>query len=304
MKGIFHKIRREHATPVEEITESYEPELTHLDSYERVKKRALVGWIASRCAAALQIAEREREALFYLAFSNESFEQLEDGVRKELLMLADSAADWIAANAVIEEEMKSVNPAHSSKIVLERVFNEIQSDVKSSEQLVDESQKTWQVYRDVIYAATQGRFLLIGKQDVAKYKSNGLLCEMDIRERQDVPKARNVAKEAFAKTGMKSSKVLSYNLIISEAVTNILKHAEHGKMLIYQNEDVFNIVIEDKGPGFPLAILPKATLMAGFSTKESLGQGFTLMMKMANQVLLETSDKGSTLILVLEAGKE
>lgn len=304
MKGFFHKILREQPSSKGGITEEFKPQLAHLNSYQHVKKRALIGWIVSRCAAVLHFKGSEREALFFLALTSESFDQLEEGIKKELILLASSAVEWMEVNAVIEEEMKGIQPSFAPKEVLERVFNEIHSDLRKNEQILDESQKNWQVYRDVIYAATQGRFLLINKNDVTRYKNKELLCEVTVRERQDVPKARNEAKETFIQKGLKSSKISSYNLIISEAVTNILKHAEYGKMLIYQDGDVFHVIVEDKGPGFPLVILPKATLMSGFSTKESLGQGFTLMLKMATQVVLETSDNGSTLILVLEAGKE
>ena len=61
-----------------------------------------------------------------------------------------------------------------------------------------------------------------------------------------------------------------------------------------------NIIIEDTGSGFPLKTLPYTTLMAGYSTKKSLGQGFTLMMKLATQVLLKTSSSGSTIVLIFE----
>ncbi|WP_156291251.1 ATP-binding protein [Oceanobacillus salinisoli] len=299
MKDFFSKILREKPKKKEEPSALFEPKLSHLTSYDQVKRRALIGWMVSRCAAALDYDEQEREALFFIAFTAESFEQLENEVVKELLVLANSAVDWIEANAVIEEEMKAIQPLFSPKKVLARAFNEVQLDVKYDEQ-IDECSSVWEVYRDVIYAATHGQFLLIKKSDVMNYKSGDLLCEVDVVERHDIAKARNAAKDAFTEKGVKGSKILSYNLIISEAVTNILKHAEYGKMLVYQAGDLFYVVIEDKGPGFPLKILPKTTLMAGFSTKESLGQGFTLMMKMAEQVVLETSETGSTLILILD----
>ncbi|MFB1100489.1 ATP-binding protein [Terribacillus sp. JSM ZJ617] len=303
MRGFFHKIFHENPNRNEDATPYYQTQLTQLSSYEHFRKRALIGWIVSRFTEAIGFEEREREELIMMVLTNESFNQVEEGIKKELIDLANSAVDWIGANAVIEEEMKTLPPLFSSSKILERVLFEILSEVRNSEKTL-KSQKTWQIYRDVIYAATQGKFLLIPKSDVARYRSEKLLCEVNIMERQDLPKARDIAKEAFIKKGLKSSKISSYNLIISEAVTNILKHAEYGKMMIFQNEDNFNVIIEDKGPGFPMSLLPKTTLMSGFSTKESLGQGFTLMMKLANQVILETSEQGSTLILALEVGKD
>lgn len=301
--GFFQKFRKEGTGDnQEEVQLTTGPKFSHLQSYQSVQRRALIGWIVSKCAAALKLDELDREALFLLSFETETFEQLEDGLVRELMELASNLVDWIRSNAVIEEEMKAIHPEHISKEVLTRIFSEIQADVKFDDLQPNQKENTWEVYRDVIYASTHGSFLLIAKHEIAKYQQGEQLCAVKIVNREDVPKARNTAKEVFMELGLPSSKVMSYNLIISEAVTNILKHAEYGEMTIYRAPDAFHVIISDKGPGFPLKILPKTTLMAGFSTKESLGQGFTLMMKMAKQVVLETSDTGSTLILILEAG--
>lgn len=302
--GLFDRFRKEGNSEKQHELLIAPPKLTHLQTYHAVQRRALVGWIVSRCALVLKLDEIDREALFMMAFTSASFDQLENGLVKELLQLADRLVEWIKYNAVIEEEIKTIDPQHLSKEVLTRVFSEIQAEVKFESLSPNRMEDTWEVYRDVIYASTHGSFLLINKEDIKKYQQGELLCSCDVVSREDVPKARSMAKEVFSQNGLLASKVMSYNLIISEAVTNILKHAEYGKMSIYLSGNQYHVLIEDKGPGFPLKILPKTTLMAGFSTKESLGQGFTLMMKMAKQIVLETSSEGSTLILILDAVKE
>jgi anti-sigma regulatory factor (Ser/Thr protein kinase) len=99
---------------------------------------------------------------------------------------------------------------------------------------------------------------------------------------------------------------MSWILVLSEAITNTIKHAELGKMTLVESveEEEIRFVIEDNGPGFPLKDLPKNTLLAGCSTKKSMGQGFTLMMKIAKQVILYTSPRGSTIILTFDSTKE
>ncbi|MEH7524302.1 ATP-binding protein, partial [Bacillus sp. JJ1503] len=161
----------------------------------------------------------------------------------------------------------------------------------------------WEIYRDVINAATQGQFLLISEEEVNKYKKGIVLCESEIIGRKDIPICRNVAKERLEAHNFNKAKIMSWLLVLSEAITNIIKHAEQGKMTILESKESNEIrfVIEDKGPGFPLKELPKNTLLAGYSTKNSMGQGFTLMMKMAKQVLLFTTPKGSTLILTFDS---
>ncbi|MFC4557783.1 ATP-binding protein [Virgibacillus kekensis] len=304
MKTFLSKILPGSSEKVEEKVVEYHPKLTHISSYQMVEDRALTGWVASRLAHAMGFDEKDREALFFLAFTARSLDDMENESIKELMIIAQSAVKWIRTNSVIEEELNQVSSTVTSKEILSRVLNDIQSDVNHLNVSSNETDKKWEVYRDVIYAATHGQFLLIKKCEIARYTKGKVLCEADIAERNDIAKARNMAKECLTAHGLKSTKITSYNLIISEAVTNLLKHATGGKMTVYKEDNLVCVLVEDKGPGFPLKILPKTTLMAGFSTKESLGQGFTLMMKMANQVVLETSSSGSTLILVLNAGEE
>ncbi|MFC4404152.1 ATP-binding protein [Gracilibacillus xinjiangensis] len=162
------------------------------------------------------------------------------------------------------------------------------------------SQQKWNVYRDAISSATQGKFRLISYDQIETYCQGKHLCDMRINSKEDIPLARYAANQAFEKTGIRTPILMNYQLIISEAVTNVIKHANKGKMSIYYKPNEFRIVIQDKGPGFPLEILSQITTQTGFSTKESLGHGFTVMMKMSKQLLLKTSSNGSTLIIILD----
>ncbi|MRG85043.1 ATP-binding protein [Salinibacillus xinjiangensis] len=280
------------------------PPIGQLNSFQDLHDRALIGWIVYQLAEVTDMEQEQRETIFYQSFSSQSFEEIHDETFRYLCQLAKLGVLWLKNNLVIEEEMKALDLPKEYQEHFTRLLSEIHTETIIQSVQKDEDQKIWEVYRDVIYAATHGSFLLIEIEKVKDYKQGKLLCEVMIQERGDIPKARQFAKDTFAEVGLKSSKIMSYNLIISEAVTNILKHAGQGKMLIYKNDEEFRVVVEDEGPGFPLQILPKTTLMAGFSTKESLGQGFTLMMKMAKQVLLGTSPEGSTLILVLDGKGE
>ncbi|MDC3414985.1 ATP-binding protein [Aquibacillus sp. 3ASR75-11] len=301
MKKLFSKFRHEQPLQEEQSPAISFPQLASFSSLQEVKKRATVGWIASRLAAMLEMNGVYKETLFYFAFMTQPLDETIDKESREILQLAESAVDWLEKNAVVEEEIKRLALSTSYHTNLSLVISEVQSEEDPQE---DTSYKVWEVYRDVIYAATHGRFLLIDKQEIGRYKQGELLCEIEIKERKDIPKARELAQNVFDDMGLKRSKAMSYKLIISEAVTNILKHAEYGKMQIYKDEECIRMSVQDKGPGFSLKLLPQTTLMAGFSTKKSLGQGFTLMMKIAEQVVLETSSAGSTLILIVDGERD
>ncbi|QDP39550.1 ATP-binding protein [Radiobacillus deserti] len=279
-------------------------EFTLIRSYEDLKKKALFSWVVSRCVEALDWKEFKQDELILMSFVIDPFANPIKGEKfKELLDVAQKAVTWIDSNSIIEDEMKFIQLSYLPKRLLIKVLTQAQLDVKRQRKKESETEPVWEVYRDVIYASTNGHFLLIKNDELTRYKQGDLLCEVKIEKREDVPKARQLAKGVFTDLEILSSRLASYNLVISEAVTNVIKHAKSGKMEIYKDQDVLRVVIEDSGPGFPLKSLPKMTLMAGFSTKESLGQGFTLMMKITDQIMLETSASGSTLILLLDGKK-
>lgn len=290
---------------------SVSPPPVSLNSLREHHKRALVGWIANRVGQLLEIEDCKFGSLIYISFSQKDLYQNSEDEAEYLMYLAVTLFGWLQEGQDVYlhlREMQLPNKFH--KCLLE-VYEEIKEDISlvlPQKQILPDEQNSedavWQVYRDVIYAVTQKKFLLIRKSEVDHYKQGNIICEASIRERSDIPKARDVAKQSLLDIGIPSAKLMEQLLLISEAITNILKHATEGKLTIVKTETNIHVLVEDKGPGFPLKLLPNTTLMAGYSTKKSLGQGFTLMMKMAQQVLLSTiPNEGTTLILVF-TGKE
>ncbi|ENH97540.1 ATP-binding region ATPase domain-containing protein [Gracilibacillus halophilus YIM-C55.5] len=272
--------------------------------FRDMKHKSTLGWIVYRLAEHMEIDQAQRDQMFYQTFTYSSIQAIEDEDTRRMYRLANLGIQWIEENKVIEEEVKALTLDAHIKTAFIQALNDLYED-RPFHQTTSALDKEWEVYRDVIYSVTQGGFLLIDTETVAQYKNEGeLLIETDIQSRQDISYVRNLAKDIFEKHLTKSSQIMSYNLIISEAITNVVKHANVGKMFIYKKNDQFRVLIEDQGPGFSLRNLPRTTLMTGFSTKESLGQGFTLMMKMAEQVQLQTSSRGSTIVLILDGKAE
>jgi anti-sigma regulatory factor (Ser/Thr protein kinase) len=278
--------------------------------------RALVGWIANRMGQKLQMDKEQAGNLIYLSLSQDSLLNLNHNDNNHyLLYLASCLVRWILDEEDVYLMIKEINFQQKSHgWYLVEIYEELKHELsrylpkKQDQERVQhtEEDKVWQVYRDVIYAVTQRKFLLIRKNEVARYEENRLICSAVIEERPDIPKARELAKQKLNELGgISPSDMMSYLLVISEAITNILKHAQKGEMKIFVNDTKVHVLVEDKGPGFPLKLLPNTTLLAGYSTKKSLGQGFTLMMKMTELVLLSTiPGEGSTLILVLNRKEE
>jgi anti-sigma regulatory factor (Ser/Thr protein kinase) len=270
--------------------------------------RALIGWIASRIGQKLHMDNKQAGNLIYLSLSQDTILEDQNDHNQYVLYLSSCLVGWILEEEDVYFKIKEMNLEEKNHTCLLEMYEEVKHDVgrylpKEQPQesvLRSEEDEIWQVYRDVIYAATQRKFQLIRKSEIDRYKEGRILCSASITERPDIPKARDLAKQNLNELGgISPSDIMSHLLVISEAITNVLKHAREGKMTLIASDSKIHVLVEDKGEGFPLKLLPNTTLMAGYSTKKSLGQGFTLMMKMSELVLLSTvPGEGSTLILV------
>ncbi len=286
-----------------------------LSIYE-VYQRSIVGWLACRIARFLEYERENAEALFYLSLARHSIDHHK---KNEFypLFLAECVFSWIKGRENVREKITELNLAPNEQTRLMQIVDEIQDDLfnllspfvadgraEHHAQTADHSRAIWEVYRDVIYAATQRKFLLISAEEIPQYKTGNLLCEAEIKERSDIPKARELAKNTLLQIGTSPDALMNQLLLISEAITNVLKHAKEGKMTLFEKQGVVRVVVEDHGPGFSLKDLPNATLLAGYSTKKSLGQGFPLMLKKADKVVLSTSPTGSTIILIFNENEK
>ncbi|WP_180954899.1 ATP-binding protein [Bacillus sp. V3-13] len=256
------------------------------------------------------------EAVFYrsLASFNLKYSENKNNQTGFILELSQKMLNWHQQQLDIPQQIINLDIKNDLQNAMLKAFEIHKKDLfistpQQTDQVVsfrEQENNEWEVYRDVIYAATQGQFLLISDEEVKKYTEGNVLLNAEIKNRADIPISRNQAKETLEREGFTKSKIMGWILVLSEAITNTIKHAEEGKLTIIEDEksNEVRFVIEDKGPGFSLKELPKNTLLAGYSTKKSMGQGFTLMMKMAKQVLLFTSSHGSTIILIFDSSKE
>jgi anti-sigma regulatory factor (Ser/Thr protein kinase) len=82
-----------------------------------------------------------------------------------------------------------------------------------------------------------------------------------------------------------------------EAMSNAIKHAGSGRYQIYRTADRVQVAVRDRGPGIDFTLVPRAVLVHGFSTMESLGTGFTFMLGLCDRVSL-SSERGRTTVVL------
>ncbi|MBM7577770.1 ATP-binding protein [Jeotgalibacillus terrae] len=262
------------------------------------------GYLAMEIAGKLSYKKKERNKLFYKAIllNPQALRAHED----VLLSAGAKLLEWdmkgedlpekithFNAEKEVIKAMLDVHFDHKNDLFLHRVFTE---QTKKREQ-----KDEWFVYRDVLAAATHNKLILIEPHQVEAFKEGHILSEGWIEERSDISKIRNEARKCFEERDYSKSATMSFLLVLSEAMTNVFKHAEHGKVTIVEDhESAIHFIVEDSGTGIPLEQLPKATLLTGYSTQKSMGQGFTVMLKIASFIHLHTSEEGSALVLTFE----
>lgn len=92
----------------------------------------------------------------------------------------------------------------------------------------------------------------------------------------------------------------------NEAATNAIKHGGGGTATVHvigaeketgEHGASILVYISDKGGGISLEQLPRATLERGYSSADTLGHGFFLMLKTVDRVYLLTGPNGTTVVL-------
>ncbi len=177
--------------------------------------------------------------------------------------------------------------------------------VRDLEETKEQKDKIFRVYRDVMFSVTQGKFQLLGETEIAEKASAGeMLEEVKLITREDVSKARESINNCMQGMNFSTREIMHTTLCISEAATNVLKHAERGFMQVRQLPDRLRIVISDFGPGLDFDKLPNMIFLQGFSTKISMGYGFSLIFRFADNIFMFTSNHGTNLVLDFKLSKD
>jgi anti-sigma regulatory factor (Ser/Thr protein kinase) len=92
-------------------------------------------------------------------------------------------------------------------------------------------------------------------------------------------------------------RIFDFVLCVSEAATNAVKHAGGGTLGVWRIADRIQMWMADRGEGIDFSLLPRSTLMKGWSSKPSLGCGFTIMLEMLDRLLLQTDRRGTTVVM-------
>jgi len=153
-----------------------------------------------------------------------------------------------------------------------------------------------QFYRDTIKSVTQGKLDLTSFDEVRKYLDpSGLISIVVLPE--DSTLARSTTMEFCALCGFVDDRLGLFESAIGETITNAIKHADGCRVYGGVDDASVWVAVSDTGQGISRALLPSATLRRGFSSKVSMGMGYTIMLEATDHLMLCTGSKGTTVVL-------
>ncbi|WP_176560236.1 ATP-binding protein [Brevibacillus dissolubilis] len=161
-------------------------------------------------------------------------------------------------------------------------------------------QAEWEMYRNVLCIVTKGKLILLQDADLYDFiRQSEMLLRYEIKSPADLQGMRRQMTEALVACDLGSRKPLHCVVAINEAATNVIKYAEGGKVELYhsQADQILRIVVSDEGEGILLHDLPKATLIRGYSTVDTLGAGFHVMLEYSDRILVNSSPQGTKIVL-------
>jgi anti-sigma regulatory factor (Ser/Thr protein kinase) len=151
-------------------------------------------------------------------------------------------------------------------------------------------------YQDVIRTLSNNKIHLCMQEQELFDHLGDYIDSMRIHNVNDVPRSRAFVSRYISNYPITRSK-MEVLLAVSEATTNLVKHATEGEISLFFKNNVFQVLITDKGSGIPLHELPKTILVSGYSSKRSLGKGFSLMSTLSERVAVYTSSEGTKILL-------
>lgn len=160
-----------------------------------------------------------------------------------------------------------------------------------------EQDEARRAYGQAMSAVTRGRLRLVTSDTIASLVEGECVLKVEIREPSDISVAREQVTEALKLLELPHRVMRHLILAVSEAGTNALKHAHSGTLSVFVDEAGVRVLVSDAGPGIGLDELPRALLETGYSTSNTLGRGFEVMLRSVDRVFVATSQEGTTVVL-------
>lgn len=207
----------------------------------------------------------------------------------------DGRPRWFSTTkAKLSAEMGGGLVGLSRDITLRKNAEEKLQEVVSK--LVEAEKEKREFCAQVVLAVTEGALHLVEHDEIPDLASLDL--DLSLERRENYALLREKLRELGAQAELEDEAVEDLVLAAGEAVTNAIKHATKGRCQVCLDGGAVTVRVSDRGEGIHPDALPETLFQAGFSTKVSLGLGYTLLLKLVDEMWLATGPEGTILQLV------
>lgn len=153
-----------------------------------------------------------------------------------------------------------------------------------------------QFYRQTVLAVSDGKFHLVEPEEARDFIQSPSL-HRTFADARDLHDVRQAAYEWCLSQGLPEPSVRDLRLAVGEAITNALKHASGGELYCGRDDESIWLAVVDHGEGIDTFSIPRVAFQSGYTTKASMGLGYTLMLAVCDKVMLATGPGGTTVIM-------
>ncbi len=154
-----------------------------------------------------------------------------------------------------------------------------------------------QFYRETISSVTDGKLQVVGIDESRYYLSLAEI-QTTISTHAEAAAVRRTVEEYCRDHGLEGDDLVLFVTGVGEAMNNSIKHAGSAVVFAGVGTDTVWVGCADHGPGIATITLPSATLRRGYSTKVSMGMGYSIMLEVSDRIVLSTGHEGTTVVLV------
>lgn len=151
-------------------------------------------------------------------------------------------------------------------------------------------------YRETILAVSEGKFQLVEPEEARDFIHAPTL-HLAFAQAEELREVRRLAREWSRSQGLSEEAARDFEIAIGEATTNALKHASGGELYGGRDSGSIWLAVVDHGEGIDTFAIPRVAFQSGYTTKSTMGLGYTLMLAVCDRVMLASGPGGTTVIM-------
>jgi|GEM_PF-1858261 len=215
--------------------------------------------------------------------------------------MPDNRQVWLDTNKV---------PLHSEEgnvVGVLGVYEDITQRKMAEEELKERREREQQIqaeaeaakrefYKGTIFSVTDGKLNLIGYDEMRSILAPNAQ-QLPLQSSSDFSALREAVETTARAAALSPDRVYELVTAVGEAAANAIKHANGGTAWVASKNGTIQASVQDKGAGMDALILPKATLMKRYSTRPSMGLGYSLILTLVDRVYLATESQGTWVLM-------